>query len=54
MKKRLIIALAFLVLFSTYKSKKLTINSKLNIEEIKIENNFILKSENIKKNYFLF
>ena len=49
MKKRLIIALAFLVLFSTYKSKKLTINSKLNIEEIKIENNFILKSENIKK-----
>jgi len=49
MKKRLIIALAFLVLFSTYKSKKLIINSKLNIEEIKIENNFILKSENIKK-----
>jgi len=44
-----IIALALLLLFSTYKPQKLFLNNKFNIEEIKIENNFILKSENIKK-----
>lgn len=51
MKKRLVIALALLVLFSTYKSQKFFLNNQLNIEEIeiKIVNNFILKDENIKK-----
>ena len=50
MKKRLIIALALLVLFSTYTSQRLFFSNKFNIKEIKIENNFILKDENIKKN----
>ena len=49
MKKRLIIALALLVLFSTYKPQKLFLNNKFNIEEIKIENNFILKDADIKR-----
>ena len=49
MKKKLIIALALLVLFSTYQPQELFFKNKLNIKEIKIENNFILKSENIKK-----
>ena len=49
MKKRLIIALALLVLFSTYKPQKLFLSSKFNIEEIKIENNFILNDKEIKK-----
>ena len=50
MKKRLIIAFALLLLFSTYKPQKLFLSGKFNIEEIKIENNFILKDKNIKKN----
>jgi cell division protein FtsQ len=50
MKKRLIIALALLVLLSTYTPQKLFFSNKFNIKEIKIENNFILKDENIKKN----
>ena len=49
MTKRLIIALALLVLFSTYKPQKLFLGNKFNVEEIRIENNFILKDENIKK-----
>jgi len=49
MKKRLVIALALLVLFSTYKPEKLILSSKFNIEEIKIENNFILNDKEIKK-----
>tara|TARA_B110001452_G_C15083286_1_gene377944 strand:+ start:55 stop:711 length:657 start_codon:yes stop_codon:yes gene_type:complete len=49
MKKRLIIALALFVLLSTYKSKNLFTISKFNIKEIKIENNFILKDKDIKK-----
>ncbi|MDC0619247.1 FtsQ-type POTRA domain-containing protein [Pelagibacteraceae bacterium] len=49
MKKRLIIALALLVLFSTYKSQKIILSNKFNVKEIKIENNFILKEEDIKK-----
>jgi cell division septal protein FtsQ len=49
MKKRLIIALALLVLFSTYKPQKLPLSNKFSIKEIKIENNIILKDENIKK-----
>ena len=50
MKKRLIIACALLLLLSTYKPQKLFLIDKFNIEEIKIENNFILKEKNIKKN----
>ena len=50
MNKRLVIALALLVLFSTYKPQKLSLNGKFNIEEIKIENNFILKDIEIKNN----
>jgi len=49
MKKRLIIALLLLVLLSTYKPQKLFLSTKLNIEEIKIENNFILEEGEIKK-----
>ena len=49
MKKRLIIALLLLVLLSTYKPQKLFLSTKLNIEEIKIENNSILEEGDIKK-----
>jgi cell division septal protein FtsQ len=49
MKKRLIIALALLLLFSTYKPQKLFLNNKFNIKEIKIENNFIIKDVDIKR-----
>jgi cell division septal protein FtsQ len=49
MKKRLVIALALLVLLSTYKPQELSLTSKFNIKEIKIENNHILKDEDIKK-----
>ena len=49
MKKRLAISLALLVLFSTYKPQNITLSNKFNIKEIKIENNFILKDEEIKK-----
>jgi len=48
MKKRFVVALALLVLLSTYKSQNLFIITKFNIEELKIENNFILKDEEIK------
>ena len=50
MKKRLIIALVLLLLFSTYKPQKLFLNNKFNIKEIKIENNFIIKDVDIKRN----
>ena len=49
MKKRLIIALLLLVLLSTYKPQKLFLSTQLNIDEIEIENNFILKEAYIKK-----
>ena len=49
MKKRLIIALALLVLLSTYKPQKLFLSHKFNIKEIRVENNIILKSDDIKK-----
>ena len=52
MKKRLAISLALLVLFSTYKPQNITLSNKFNIKEIKIENNFILKDEEIKKDLF--
>ena len=49
MKKRLIIAFALLLLFSTYKSKKLFLTERFNIKEIKIENNSILNEKDIKE-----
>ena len=48
MKNKLVIALALLVLFSTYKPQRLFLSSKFNIKEIKIENNLILKDAEIK------
>ena len=50
MKKRLVIAFALFILFSTYKPQKVFISNKFNIKEIKIENNVILKDIDIKKN----
>ena len=52
MKKRLIIALTLLVLFSTYKPHKLFMRTHFNIVEIKIDNNFILQDDEIKKDLF--
>lgn len=49
MKKRLVIALALLVLLSTYIPQKIFLGSKFKIKEIQIENNFILKDQEIKK-----
>ncbi len=48
MKKRIIIALALFGLFSTITFKQEIVISKFNLKEIKIENNFILKDEEIK------
>jgi len=48
MKKRTAIAIALLLLFSTITLQKIEI-SKFNIKEIQIENNFILKENEIKK-----
>ena len=47
MKKRLVIAIALLVLFSTYKPQKLFLINKFNIEIIEVENNLILKENEI-------
>ena len=49
MKKKLVIALALFILLSTYKSPKSLLFTKINIKEIKIENNFILNDNEIKK-----
>ena len=49
MKKRFVIGITLLLLFTTYKPQKLFFNKIFNIEEIKIENNFILKDKEIKK-----
>tara|TARA_B100001093_G_C26645406_1_gene935076 strand:+ start:24 stop:680 length:657 start_codon:yes stop_codon:yes gene_type:complete len=49
MKKRLIIAILLLVLLSTYKPQNFILSNRFNIEEIKIENNFILNETDIKK-----
>ena len=50
MKKRLIIALSLIVLFTTYKPQNLFLINIFNIDEVEITNNFILKDEEIKKN----
>ena len=52
MKNRLVIALSLLLLFSTYKSQKLVLFGIFKIKEINVENNFILKDENIKRTLF--
>ena len=49
MKKRLAAALLLLLLFSSYKPQKLFLSNKFKIEEITIENNYILKDRTIKK-----
>ena len=52
MKKNILIALFLLLLFSTYKSQNSSsINSKLKVKEIFIENNNILTKEKIKKEF---
>ena len=50
MKKKIVIALILLVILSTYKPQKLFLSSKFKIEQIKIENNSIVKESDIKKN----
>jgi len=47
--KKGLTALALLLLFSSYKPQKLFFNNELNIKEINIKNNFILKDSEIKK-----
>ena len=49
MKKRLIIAIALLMLLTTYNPQNIFFNLKFNITEIVIENNYILKEDEIKK-----
>ena len=50
MKKKIVIAVALLILFSTITSqKKIQIFSKFNLQEIQIENNLILKEGDLKK-----
>jgi len=49
MNKRLLIALFLLLILSTYKPQNLSLVTKFNIKKIIIENNFILKDEEIKK-----
>ena len=49
MKKRLVIAIALLAFLSTYKPQRLFSFTNFNIVEIIIENNNIIKDENIKK-----
>lgn len=49
MKNRLIIALLLLLILSTYKiQNNFNLNSKINIEKIIVENNFVVKEEIIK------
>ena len=50
MKKRLIIATIFVLSFTTFNPKNLSLKTNFNINEIIIENNFILREEEIKKN----
>ena len=49
MKKRLIIALSLLILLTTINSQQSFIISKFNLKTIIIENNLLLKDEDIKK-----
>ena len=49
MKKRSVIAIALLILFSTITTQKKIYISKFNLKKIQIENNFILKDTDLKK-----
>ncbi len=49
MNRRIVIAIALLILFSTITTQKKLQFSKFNLTEIQIENNFILKKEEINK-----
>ena len=49
MKKRSVIAVALLILFSTITSQKKFYTSKFNLKEVQIENNSILKERDLKK-----
>lgn len=49
MKKRSVIGIALLILFSTITSQKKIYISKFNLKKIQIENNLILKDTDIKK-----
>ena len=49
MKKRLIIALSLLILLTTINSQQSLVISKFNLKTIIIENNLLLKDEDIKK-----
>lgn len=49
MRKRLVIALTLLFLFTSYKPQKLSLSPQFHVKEIIIENNFILQDEEIKK-----
>jgi len=50
MKKRLVIATALLILLSTYKLQNLILIPIFKVEEVKIDNNYILKNIEIMKN----
>ena len=49
MKKRIAFSLLFLILFTTITKQHKTIISRFNVENINIENNFLLEDEEIKK-----
>jgi len=49
MKNRIVISIVLLILFTTFITKQKIIITKFNLEEIIIENNFILKDIDIKK-----
>ncbi len=49
MKKRIIIALALLTLLTTISTQQKIVVSKLNLKKIDIENNYLLKKENIEE-----
>ena len=53
--KKIAIAVALLILFSTITSQnKIQIFSKFNLQKIQIENNLILKEDDLKKLLILF
>ena len=47
MNRRIVIAIALLILFSTITTQKKLQFSKFNLTEIQIENNFILKKKKL-------
>ena len=49
MKRRLIFAIILLILFSTISIKENIVITKFNLEKISVENNYLLKKEDITK-----